>query len=212
VTDRPVPLPLTPAQQQLVLDSRRFARRATKFHGWKHRAVLSPDDVGQLVELALVEAARHFDPEHGVSFTTFAWRRVDGVIADAAGLDREEVAVRRAFGACVDLQNGVVDFEETDDSVTVRAREIALRAATSALPEPPATPDAALEDADLRRAVDAGVAALPDRPRQVIDALYRRTQTLREVSAALGVSYATVRRDHDQALDALRDFCKRAGH
>jgi DNA-directed RNA polymerase specialized sigma subunit len=45
----------------------------------------------------------------------------------------------------------------------------------------------------------------------VVSLHYAVDRTLREISAEFEMSYATVRRDHEDALDALRDECSRAG-
>jgi len=44
----------------------------------------------------------------------------------------------------------------------------------------------------------------------VVSLYYGDNRTLREVSTELEVRYATVRRDHEEALDALREGCTRA--
>lgn len=86
-----------------------------------------------------------------------------------------------------------------------------------AVAAPPETgPEADILAAELRavlaNAVLANaVAALPERPQRLIDLYYREGHALRDVATTLGVSCATARRDHDTALDALRESCASAG-
>jgi RNA polymerase sigma factor (sigma-70 family) len=66
------------------------------------------------------------------------------------------------------------------------------------------TPEDLALVAELRAALALGIEKLPERSRRVMALHYGEDRSLREVSDALAVSYATVKRDHDAALDALR--------
>jgi RNA polymerase sigma factor (sigma-70 family) len=66
------------------------------------------------------------------------------------------------------------------------------------------TPEDELLVAELRAVLNARVAKLPERSQRLMSLYYGEDPSLREVSTELEVSYATVRRDHDEALDTLR--------
>lgn len=67
------------------------------------------------MRLALTEAARTFDPERGIEFPAYAWKHVDGALADAT---RHEWAARAlyatAMAACAGFQ--IVEAEITLDA------------------------------------------------------------------------------------------------
>jgi DNA-directed RNA polymerase specialized sigma subunit len=100
---QPLATPLTPSQQELVLETRGFAHKATRFQAFKYRGVLAREDIAQLIHLALVESARLFDPEHGSSFLSFAWPRIFGALARAAGAGGADIDLRRNVAVCLNL-------------------------------------------------------------------------------------------------------------
>lgn len=223
------PVALTREQQALVLDHQGFARNMTRYFARKFRGALAEDDLRQLVQLGLTESARVFNRTRGTAFTSFAWRRLTGMVIEAA---RGEAAarnpLRRVLGACLDLQDGEVQLEEDEAGLAARAETVAARAAAAMVvgsyageaawaagelpgmsPMAEATPEERLLAEELRARVKAAVEGLPKRQRRVVEICYREGRTLRDAEVVLGVSYATVRRDHDEALDALREAFRR---
>jgi RNA polymerase sigma factor FliA len=216
------PMPLTPKQQKLVLDCQGFVRNVERYYAYRYRFRLKVDDVRQIVQLALTEAARTFDPERGIEFAKYAWKHVDGALADAT---RHEWAARAlyaaAMAACAEFQIVENEIALEGDAASDVARHDPERerlgtagvlAATSlagmssaAEVEATRTPEDQALVAELRAALALGMEKLPERGRRVMALHYGEDRSLREVSDALAVSYATVKRDHDAALDALRE-------
>jgi RNA polymerase sigma factor (sigma-70 family) len=74
------------------------------------------------------------------------------------------------------------------------------------------SPESKVLQEELRHTIEGAISKLPERPRRLIEAHYAEGRSLREVSTELQVSYATVRRDHDDAIEQIREVCVRAGY
>lgn len=69
------------ASEQQILEALTMVRRMASRY---RRTPLGAEDALGVGAVALVEAARRFDPSHGVPFAGFAFRRVKGAMQDAA--------------------------------------------------------------------------------------------------------------------------------
>ncbi len=126
--------------------------------------------------------------------------------------------LRQALGACADLQLPEVEVDGDAARDATRADAGIGRLATAgalALTSPPGasaasvatsmrTPEDAATAAEIGARLATLLAKLPERSQRVVSLRYGVDRSLREVSKELAVSYATVRRDHDEALDTLR--------
>ncbi len=68
------------------------------------------------------------------------------------------------------------------------------------------------EGAELRGIVESVIAGLPERQRAVVEGYYFEERSRHEVAEGLGVSYATVRRDNEEALAVIRKACEKGGY
>ena len=195
------------------------------------REVIELDELVAQANAGLAEAAQRFDPERGVSFTTFAWYRMHGAIID--GLRRSANLPRRVWARLVALR-------AANEYLEHRAERDAGAAKTGAPPPSGADALAAIQDAmsairtmyvtSLEAMVDRGfdVASdgaptddklaggqlarrlrdalehLPERERAILTKHYWEGKNLLEAGAELGISKSWASRLHAQAVEKLR--------
>ncbi len=164
-------------EQALHLPRREAAR-------WRHTRLDQDDLVGD-GNLALVKAARRYDPTYGVPFPAFALRFVRGAILDAI----RSRARRNALGD--GMYADVVSFHDLCATESDRPFDP---------PDPRPTPDATLESLERLRVL----ATLPPSERV---ALVRTTvdgESAAEVARDLGVSPGRVHRLAQNGSTRLR--------
>jgi RNA polymerase sigma factor (sigma-70 family) len=176
--------PLTPEQQQLAARYLPLARALAKplkliFTQWK-------DEFESAACLALVEAARSFDPSRNIQFATFARFRIRGALMD----------VGRGMG----LAGWESDPEDTPGMVTLTPYNEEHGTVLIATNPPPVGSE--FEDED---SVEHLLRKLPKKHASVcrMQYLYGKTQT--EIAVVLGCSQAEVTRLHKKSLELLSD-------
>ncbi len=141
--------------------------------------------------LGLMEALRRYDPQRRVGFTTYAGHRIRGAILD--GLRRRDPLPRAYRRRQKTEPNHRVQFLALDEALMVPDGE-------------EGDPEALAVEADLRRQVWLGLAALPPRDRQVLVLRMVRGLTLREVAAHLSLSITRVAEIQTRGLARMRRF------
>jgi RNA polymerase sigma factor for flagellar operon FliA len=76
--------------------------------------------------------------------------------------------------------------------------------------DPETSPEESLERQELARLVNEAVAALPPREALIVDALYRRGQSMRDIRQLLGISESRVSQVHSRAIRLLRAHLQQA--
>ena len=180
-----------------------------------------PDDLRGWGQQGLLEAKARFDPARGVRFSTFAYYRVRGAVLDGVRkqgwLSRRAYAKLRAFEAVDASGEQIAATEAQSPSEDVAARARALDEAIGKISaayvmsvvgqgadDTPDTPEELLDGAELRATVQSGLAALPERERVLLTAMYYEGVTMEEAGARLGLSKSWTSRLHGKALDRLR--------
>jgi RNA polymerase sigma factor FliA len=183
-------------------------------------------DVGDLVGsgvFGLMDAIDRFEPGRGVKFETFAIPRIRGAILDGLrSLDWVPRSVRARSRAVQDamsrleatLQRSPTD-DELADELGVTPDELQRWLANIAVAtvgpldhvlvtgsEP--SPQAALEDVELRNSMRNEVRRLPERERTVLALYYDEGLTLSEIGEILGVTESRVSQIHTKAVLQLR--------
>lgn len=205
-------------------------RRAAAAIHPRVREHLDLDELIALGNLGLAEAARRYDPASGASFRTFAWYRVHGAIIDAirrmSNLPRRVWAQVTALAATAEyLEAAAARATVARDQAGAATTTDQLRAVRDALDAirtmyvvsldavpadslgtTDASPDTALARARLSARLGAGLAALPERERLLIQAHYVDGQTLTDAGAAMGLSKSWTSRLHARAIDRLREL------
>ena len=191
------------------------------------------DDLAAAGLLGLTQAARHYDPSHGVSFQVFARMRIRGAVLDELrGRDRLSRGARRRarqVSAATLFLHDELRREPTDaetanyldvEVAVVRrsrddvARAILLDGSTTELDGGDGAdradgaasgPLAELLDAELRGYLIDAVAALPDRLRSIVVAHFFDEREMQDIARDLGVTAPRVSQLCSRAVAMLRD-------
>lgn len=180
--------------------------------------------------LALVNAADAFDPTMGVPFGAYARRRILGAFADemramdwaSRGIRKriKEVTATRealtaALGRTATADEIATTLGMTRDAV-VEALGDASRTVTSLddsavldLPTAIALPEESAALQERREVLTHAVAALPERMRAIVQAVYIEERPVKEVAEELGVSHSAVSQQRSEAIRLLRDALER---
>jgi len=176
--------------------------------------------------LALVMAADAFDPELGVPFGAYARRRILGAFADemrsmdwaSRGIRKrikETVAVRETLtsglGRTPTVAEIAIAMGVGEDAVSEAIAD-AERSVTT-LDDPTAgevasdllMPEESLVMRERRRVLECAVMALPERMRQIVQAVYVDERPVKEIAEELGVSHSAVSQQRSEAVRLLRD-------
>ncbi len=176
--------PLTDAQRELAARFLPLARSLAKplkliFTQWK-------DEFESAACMALVEAARSFDPSRNIKFATFARFRIRGALVD----------VGRGMG----LSGWENEEEEAPGLVSLTPYNEEHGAVLIAVSPPPV--GAEFDDID---AVEHWLKKLPKKHATVCRQYYLHGKTQAEIAEVLGCSQAEVTRLHKKAIEFLAE-------
>lgn len=183
--------------------------------------------------LALVKAADRFDPAKGVPFGAYARHLIVGAMADEMrSMDWASRGTRRRIKEVT---------EERDRLGAALGRAATVDEIATEMGVPRSTVSEALDDAgrtvttiddegmseisanitlpeesallmERRDHLTEAVAALPDRMRFIIQAVYIDERPVIEVAEELGVSHSAVSQQRSEAIRLLRDALERFDH
>jgi RNA polymerase sigma factor for flagellar operon FliA len=187
---------------------------------------LSRDDLASVGALALVTAADAFDPTLGVPFGAYARTRIMGAFADDMRAGdwasrgtrkriKETTAVQETLAAQLGRNASVqeiadalgVDRQTAADTLTDAARTVGTIDDTvhdSLAAELPLPGDELLAGEEARY-LRAAVAALPERMRFIVEAVYFGDRTVTEVADELGITHSAVSQQRSEAMRLLHD-------
>ena len=193
-------------------------------------AHVTRDDLTSAGLLALVQAARAFDPARGVPFASYARTRIRGAVLDELrSVDWASRSVRRrerdlgetraklahSLGrvptdAEVASATGmpIEELSRHGDDVA-RAQVLSLQGAEEVdleqlLPSGGPTPDQVLEHRERLEYMTDAVAELPERLRTVVEQYFLAERPMAEIAEALGVTESRVSQMRAEALVLLR--------
>jgi RNA polymerase sigma factor for flagellar operon FliA len=224
----------TPVPNQLIEDCQGLVRSlALKVHRNLPPHVELDDLIGY-GQIGLAEAARDFESERGMQFTTFAYYRIRGAIYD--GISKMSWVKRSQYQRIKyeQMAGDVLRVEgETDPAAPAPAAEDArwFKNVASALAvvylssrltgeegaealdiedqSPP--PETAVIDQEVREKLHQLIDELPDDSRTLIKSAYFEGQTLTEAGQRLGIGKAWASRLHSKTLDRLARALRLAG-
>lgn len=204
---------------------------ASDFAGRVPRSVQRKDLVSAGM-LGLAQAARHWDPDRGVQFESYARTRINGAMldelrgrdwasravrADARMLETASEALTVALGRAPDTDEVAASLGVDPDAVrriendVSRATVVSYDAVFSD-PDGPTGPPASGESApdlllarELRSILGDAVAALPQRLREVVIGYFFEERPMRELADELGVTESRISQMRAEALALLRD-------
>lgn len=199
-------------------------------------AHVSRDELMSAGLLALVQAARGFDPERGVSFTSYAATRVRGAIVDelrsrdwaSRAVRRREREVESARSTlavqlgrsaedsevAASLGIGLADLHAHRDDLH-RAAVVSLDGVVeagigTALPSDGPTPADVLEQREREAYLHDAVAQLPERLRVVVEGYFYAERPMAEIAAELGVTESRISQLRAEAVTLLRGALTRS--
>lgn len=190
------------------------------------------EDLVQAGQIGLIEAARHYKPDGGASFATYAGARIRGAMLDELrrgdwmprSVHRNARAIARAVRAvegrhkraaseteiAAELGVSLAEYHAMADAAA-RGPLLSLDGLSADDEAAPDIPDAHSADAmeqlagaGFRRALAQAIDQLPERERQVMGLYYEESLNLREIGAVLGVTESRVCQIHAQAVARLR--------
>lgn len=194
-------------------------------------AHVNRDDLTSAGMAALVQAARSYDAERGVSFSRYASTRVRGAILDELrSIDWASRSVRRRARQVDEVRNTLAvqlgrmpSDNEVADALGVGTDEIAAneddvsRAVVMSLQgfgETPIDdmlvshvpgPEAVIEHREKVAYLQDAVAELPERLRRVVQDYFYGERPMAEIAAELGVTESRVSQMRAEALVLLKD-------
>jgi RNA polymerase sigma factor for flagellar operon FliA len=187
---------------------------------------LSRDDLASAGAVALVTAADAYDPTTGVPFGAYARTRIVGALADelratdwatrsARKRIKETLAVQESLTAALGRAPSVDEIAEAlgVDRATAEAGLADASRTVTALDETvepllvsdTAGPEDALLANEQTAYVRAAVAALPDRMRSIVEAIYFDDRTVTEIAEELGITHSAVSQQRSEAIRLMRE-------
>jgi RNA polymerase sigma factor for flagellar operon FliA len=194
-------------------------------------AHVNRDDLVSAGMIALVTAARSYDPARGIPFGRFASARIKGALLDELrGLDWASRSVRtrarrldtvqqeltaalgrtptstelaQALGVSVDEIDAVE--EDVQRAVVLSLQGFAAGTAEDAVAEQGPGPEELLLYRERLGYLADAVAALPERLRHVVTGYYLHERPMAELAIELGVSESRISQLGAEALTLLRD-------
>ncbi|MGN6426962.1 sigma-70 family RNA polymerase sigma factor [uncultured Leifsonia sp.] len=187
---------------------------------------LSRDDLASAGSLALVQAAEAYDATTGVPFGAYARTRILGALADelrasdwatrsARKRIKETLAVQESLSSALGRTPSVdeiasalgVDRETAAAGLADAARSVTTLDETIEpflISETPGPEDALLAG-ERTSYVRAAVAALPDRMRSIVEAIYFDDRTVTEIAEELGITHSAVSQQRSEAIRLMRE-------
>lgn len=217
-----------PSVETMVSENTELVRRIAYHLAGRLPSSVEVDDLIQAGMIGLLEASKHYDPNGGASFSTFAGIRIRGAMLDE--LRRGDWTPRSVHRKAREAAKAIKEVEARTgreateaevarqmgldlDSYRVLSQEAAAAPLVSLDELPPETieglegidgPDEAAEDDAFRSALAEAIAGLPERESLVMSLYYEQELNLKEIAAVIEVSESRVCQIHGQALVRLR--------
>lgn len=188
------------------------------------------EELAAVGALALVTAADAYDPALGVPFGAYARRRILGAFADemramdwaSRGIRKrikETVAVRDTLTAALGRTATVAEIATAMGSPKEAVSEALADAArtVSPLDDPAARdlvayiplPEESALVGERREVLEHAIAALPERMRRIVIAVYIEERPVKEIAEEIGVTHSAVSQQRSEAVRLLRDALDR---
>lgn len=227
------------AREQQLADS---CQALVRTIAWQvHRRMPAHVEIDDLIsygQVGLAQAAKKFDPSHGASFTTFAFRRIRGAILDGvsqmAWFSRHEYHARRYEQMANELMHLAVEDMPNEDPVSPRwvgglAGSLAVAYLASggcddvdsdvggggrrleAADERTAGPQQDVIGMELRNRLHELIGALPSDAGELIRMTYFQGMSLQVAADELRISRSWASRLHQKTLDRLAQAMRAMG-
>jgi RNA polymerase sigma factor (sigma-70 family) len=154
-------------------------------------AVYDHDDLYALGSMGLLSAARTYDPQRGVAFSTYAYRCIEHAILGALKREWDQQI------ECVCLSQFTV--EEDENPIEDQIHDLA-----------PDASEMALHRCD-REILEAAMEGIADRQKEVIRSIYFEGESIAEIARRWRLSMQAVQKHHTLGLRALRHQLRNIG-
>jgi RNA polymerase sigma factor for flagellar operon FliA len=227
---QPVPVAMIP-EAELVRRHADLVKRIAHHLAARLPSSVEIDDLVQAGVIGLLEAARHYSPDRGASFETYAGIRIRGAMLDE--LRQTDWAPRSVHRRLREVSDAIRQIEQAtgrearDGEIAermgiplseyhdivqdaARCQVMSLDAGgedgdeTLDATDPGGGPLDQLQQLEFQRALAGAIAELPERERLVLSLYYDDELNLREIGEVLKVSESRVCQIHGQALLRLR--------
>jgi RNA polymerase sigma factor for flagellar operon FliA len=179
------------------------------------------EDLMQAGAEALLKLRKSFDPERGIPFAGYAYRRIRGAMIDTLRGAEAGRLTRSALDRCRRADQVAATLEAADEEIAKRppTGDIEATAAISALmgkvaasyiadvvasAERDATEDGLIARIDSAK-LHVALAKLPEEEREVVTQLYFGEKRLARIGAEAGHTESWASRAHTEALRLLRE-------
>jgi len=176
--------------------------------------------------VGLIEAAKNFDPNRGVSFKTFSYPRIRGAILDElrvnSPLSQKMIELVRKIRETIDALDPPITVETIarQARLSVERVEIGLEAMRLNPQQWDASciensrsmwsterPESPLEDEERKQLLANAIESLPERERLAVTLYYLEGLKLKEVGAVLSISESRASRVLAKAELTLKQLC-----
>jgi RNA polymerase sigma factor for flagellar operon FliA len=233
VLDEDIPVDQLP-QHELVLKHADLVKRIAYHLVSRMPPNVEVDDLIQAGMLGLLDAAKHYSPDKGANFETYAGIRIRGAMLDevrksdwtprsvhrnmremaevvrrienAKGQDAAPADIAEGLGISLDEYHKIVQ-----DAASCRVFSFDQMGSSDDESSPAEHarderpgPFEDIEDAGFRGALAGAIGTLPEREKLVLSLYYDEDMNLREIGEVLDVSESRVCQIHGQALVRLR--------
>lgn len=176
--------------------------------------------------IGLLEAAERFDPRRKVSFVTFSYYRIRGSVFDGLremgiltrtpneNWVRREVALNDLVQTAIDDETDRVSGGSLDDEIRgivkyvdslVPAYLLSLSAENAPdIADERESAGSAIEFTEMLDLVKDAVEGLPEKERDILEALYFKHMTTTDLADQMGVNKSWVSRLHSKAIQRVR--------
>lgn len=216
-------------QDQLILDHLEFVRQVLGRLAVRLPNQCDTENLESAGVLGLIEAARNYDPQRGVAFTTYAYPRIHGAILDelrrncplSQTMLQSIARVRQAYESLP----SPVSLEQLADAADLTVEQVSecLHSIRLANPEPwndlhctihatwdhgSEAPSDAIEMEEAKQVLADGIERLPERERIVITLYHVEDLRLKEIGEVLSLSESRVSRILSQAEFRLKEYVR----
>ena len=210
---------LTGAQRTLVLDNQRLVHHVVNRLCQRLPANCGRDDLLQAGTMGLIDASMRFDGAKGVTFSTYAVRRIEGSVLDllrkndwaprsvrrkerelAAAADEDVLDAHELHRLRADIQQASVD--SLDRSVGSDNGDVSLAETLIDSSDPV---ESRIDKIEIRSFLRDAIALLPERQRIVLVGFYLEGRTMTDLGQFLGVTQSRASQIKEEGLSTIRN-------
>jgi RNA polymerase sigma factor FliA len=187
---------------------------------------LSRDDFASVGAIALIHAAEAYDASLGVPFGAFARRRILGAFADEMrGADWATRTIRKRIKDTLSVQetlqtqlgrtpevDEIASALGVDRATAIEALSDAARTVTTldttvadVMAAELTGPEETMVEGERTRYIRAAVGALPEKMRYIVEEIYFKERSVKDLAEELGSTHSAVSQMRSEAVRLMRD-------